>query len=42
MEILAKVFTFMIYVGIMIAVAGVLTRIIDRYFPAFIRWLLCE
>ena len=42
MEILAKVFTFMLYAGIMIAVAGVLTRIIDRYFPAFIRWLLCE
>lgn len=42
MEILAKVFTFMLYAVVMVAVAGVLTRIIDRYFPVFIRWLLCE
>lgn len=42
MENLAKILTFMFYAGIMIAVAGVLTRIIDKYFPAFLRWLLCE
>jgi hypothetical protein len=42
MEILAKVLTFILFATCMICVAGILTRIIDRFFPAFLRWLLCE
>lgn len=42
MENLVKVLTFMLGAVCMVAVGGICTKIIDKYFPAFLRWLLCE
>jgi len=42
MEILLKVLTFVFGAVCMFAAAGICTKIIDRYFPALLRWLLCE
>jgi hypothetical protein len=42
MEILLKVLTFVFGAVCMIATAGIFTRIIEKHFPALLRWLLRE
>jgi len=42
MEILAKVLTFVFGAICMIVAAGIFARIIEKHYPALLRWLLRE